>query len=154
MSYLRSSIAPALAAVLWVISSGAQAHDESQYPDWSGQWRRVEGGPPRYDHSKPYGRGQEAPLADEYRRIHEASLADQAEGGQGLYRTSARCIPMGMPWQMYALFPMEFVITPKTTFVLFEIMTSQTRRIYTDGRAWPEDQEPLFTAGKRRPLPR
>jgi hypothetical protein len=105
----------------------------------------VEGGPPRYDHSKPYGRGQEAPLTEEYRRIHEASLADQAEGGQGLYRTSARCVPMGMPWQMYALFPMEFVVTPSTTYVLFEIMTSQTRRIYTDGRAWPEDQEPLFT---------
>jgi hypothetical protein len=76
---------------------------------------------------------------------HEESLADQAAGGQGLYRTSARCIPMGMPWQMYGLFPIEFVFTTKTTFVLSEIMTSQPRRIYTDGRDWPEDQEPLFT---------
>jgi hypothetical protein len=91
------------------------------------------------------GREQEAPLREEYRRIHEASLADQAAGGQGLYRTSARCIPMGMPWQMYALFPIEFLFTANTTFVLSEIMTSQPRRIYTDGRAWPEDQEPLFT---------
>jgi hypothetical protein len=129
-----------------MIAAVAHAQDVKKYPDWSGQWRRVEGGPPRYDHSKPYGRGQEAPLTEEYRRIHEASLADQAEGGQGLYRTSARCIPMGMPWQMYALFPMEFVITPKATFVLFEIMTSQTRRIHTDGREWPKDQDPLFTA--------
>src|SRR5207244_13298022 len=62
------------------------------------------------------------------------------------YRTSARCIPMGMPWQMYGLFPIEFVFTTPTTFVLSEIMTSQPRRIYTDGREWPgEDQEPLFT---------
>jgi hypothetical protein len=72
-------------------------------------------------------------------------LADQATGGQGLYRTSARGIPTGMPWQMYALFPIEFVFTANTTFVLSEIMTSQPRRIYTDGRDWPEDQEALFT---------
>jgi len=138
-------VSAALAAMVAMTPAVAKAHDESKYPDWSGQWRRVEGGPPRYDHSKPYGRGQEAPLTEEYRLIHEASLADQAEGGQGLYRTSARCIPMGMPWQMYALFPIEFVITANTTFVLSEIMTSEPRRIYTDGRAWPEDQEPLFT---------
>jgi hypothetical protein len=142
----RSSIAAAaLATALLVALPCAQAHDESKYPDWSGQWRRVEGGPPRYDHSKPYGRGQEPPLTEEYRLIHEASLADQATGGQGLYRTSARCIPMGMPWQMYGLFPIEFVFTANTAFVLSEIMTSQPRRIYTDGREWPEDQEPLFT---------
>src|SRR5206468_5670917 len=60
--------------------------------------------------------------------------------------TSARCIPMGMPWQMYGLFPIEFVFSTQTTFVLSEIMTSQPRRIFTDGRDWPgEDQEPLFT---------
>ncbi len=142
----RSSIAAAaLVAALLLGFSGARAHDESKYPDWSGQWRRVEGGPPRYDHAKPYGRGQEPPLTEEYRLIHEASLADQATGGQGLYRTSARCIPMGMPWQMYGLFPIEFVFTANTIFVLSEIMTSQPRRIYTDGRNWPEDQEPLFT---------
>jgi hypothetical protein len=135
----------ALTVALLVAAPSAQAHDESKYPDWSGQWRRVEGGPPRYDQTKPYGRGQEAPLTEEYRLIHEASLADQAVGGQGLYRSSARCIPMGMPWQMYGLFPIEFVITGNATFVLSEIMTSQPRRIYTDGRDWPEDQDPLFT---------
>ena len=146
MLYRSSSVAIALAmALLLTPLPGAQAHDESKFPDWSGQWRRVEGGAPRYDHSKPYGRGQEPPLTREYRLIHEASLADQADGGQGLYRTSARCIPMGMPWQMYGLFPIEFVFTANTTFVLSEIMTSQPRRIYTDGHDWPEDQEPLFT---------
>src|SRR5579859_2167153 len=68
MSCLRSTVAPALTAALFIISAGAQAQDVSKYPDWSGQWRRVEGGAPRYDHSKPYGRGQEAPLSEEYRR--------------------------------------------------------------------------------------
>src|SRR5882757_309035 len=110
--------------------AGAQAHDESKYPDWSGQWRRTETGTPRYDPSKPDGRGQQAPLTEEYRKIHEASMADQAIGGQGLYIASVKCIPLGMPFQMGIVFPFELVVTEKTTFVLYEIMTSETRRIY------------------------
>jgi hypothetical protein len=147
MFYRRSIVSVALVAALLTALPGAQAHDAGKYPDWSGQWRRVpDGGPPRYDPTKGYGRAQEPPLTEEYRLIHDKSLADQAEGGQGLYRTSARCLPMGMPWQMYGLFPIEFVITDNTTFVLAEIMTQQPRRIFTDGRQWPGDeQEPLFT---------
>ena len=136
----------ALATALLTTLAGAQAYDESKYPDWSGQWIKLpDGGPPRYDPSKPDGRGQQAPLKEPYRRMHEASMADQAAGGQGLYISSVKCIPMGMPFQMSIVFPFEFVITEKTTFVLYEIMTSQTRRIYTDGRDWPKDQDPTFT---------
>jgi hypothetical protein len=134
-----------LAAAL-AMTGSAQAFDESKYPDWSGQWVKVpDGGPPRYDPSKPDGAGQQAPLIAEYRRIHEASMADQAKGGQGLYISSVKCIPLGMPFEMSIVFPFEFVVTEKTTFILYEIMTSQPRRIYTDGRDWPKDQDPLFT---------
>ena len=139
----RTTIAAMVAAALSLTAAAAQ--DNPRYPDWSGQWRKApDGGPPRYDPSKPDGAGQQAPLRDEYRRIHEASMADQAQGGQGLYVQSVKCIPMGMPFQMSIVFPFEFVITPKTTYVLFEIMTSQPRRIYTDGRDWPKDSEPTF----------
>jgi hypothetical protein len=134
-----------LATALLTTCAGARAFDESRYPDWSGQWIKVpDGGPPRYDPSKPDGRGQQAPLKEPYRRMHEASMADQAVGGQGLYLSSVKCIPLGMPFQMSIVFPFEFVITEKTTFVLYEIMTSETRRIYTDGRDWPQDQDPTF----------
>src|SRR5437879_5797613 len=129
----RSLLGLALAATaaLSLMLPGARAHDESKYPDWSGQWQKVpDGGPPRYDPSKPDGRAQQAPLIEEYRRIHEASMADQATGGQGLYISSVKCIPMGMPYTMSIVFPFEFVITDKTTFILFEVMTSQPRRIY------------------------
>jgi len=140
----RTTIAAMVAAALSLTAAAAQ--DNPRYPDWSGQWRKApDGGPPRYDPSKPDGAGQQAPLKDEYRRIHEASMADQAQGGQGLYVQSVKCIPMGMPFQMSIVFPFEFVITPKTTYVLFEIMTSQPRRIYTDGREWPKDPDPTFT---------
>src|SRR5579871_5270979 len=122
----------ALAAAL-AMTDGARAFDESKYPDWSGQWIKV-----------PDGGGQQAPLTQEYRKIHEASMADQAAGGQGLYISSVKCIPMGMPYTMSIVFPFEFVVTEKTTFILYEIMTSQPRRIYTDGRDWPKDQDPTF----------
>jgi hypothetical protein len=141
----RTTIAVAMVAAALSLTAAA-AQDDQRYPDWSGQWRKApDGGPPRYDPSKPDGAGQQAPLKDEYRRIHEASMADQAQGGQGLYVQSVKCIPMGMPFQMSIVFPFEFVITPKTTYILFEIMTSQPRRIYTDGRDWPKDPDPTFT---------
>jgi hypothetical protein len=139
-----SICAAVLAAVLLTTIAGAQAYDESKYPDWSGQWIKADAGAPRYDPSKPEGRGQQAPLKEKYRLMHEASMADQAAGGQGLYISSVKCIPMGMPFQMGTVFPFEFVITGKTTFILYEIMTSETRRIYTDGRDWPKNEEPTF----------
>src|ERR1700741_244977 len=107
-----------------ILATAASAHDESKYPDWSGQWRwNAMGGGPRYDPSKPAGAAQQAPLTAEFKRIHEESMADQAQGGQGLYAQSAKCIPMGMPFQMSIVpFPLEFIITAKTTLILFEIM--------------------------------
>jgi hypothetical protein len=134
-----------LGAALLAAPPGARAFDEAKYPDWSGQWQKVpDGGAPRYDPSKPAGAGQQAPLKEKYRRIHEASMADQAKGGQGLYYSSVKCIPMGMPYDMSIVFPFEFVITEKTTFMLFEPTTSHPRRIYTDGRGWPKDLDPTF----------
>jgi hypothetical protein len=67
----RSTIAAMVAAALSLTAAAAQ--DDPRYPDWSGQWRKApDGGPPRYDPSRPDGVGQQAPLKDEYRRIHEA----------------------------------------------------------------------------------
>jgi hypothetical protein len=52
------------------------------------------------------------------------------------------CLPPGMPRMMTALFPMEFVFTPAITYILFENV--MPRRIYTDGRPWPNFVEPAF----------
>jgi hypothetical protein len=138
---MRSLIGVLTLAATLATTTGASAHDESKYPDWSGQWRwNPMGGGPRYDPTKPAGAAQQAPLKEEFRRIHEESMADQATGGAGLYVQSTKCIPMGMPFQMSIVpFPLEFIITAKTTFVLFEVMTSEPRRIYTDGRDFPQN---------------
>jgi hypothetical protein len=139
----RAAIGATVLAALGVAMVSAQAHDESKYPDWAGKWRRVEGGPPRYDPSKPRGRGQEPPLTPEWQKVFDAGLAAQAAGGQG-NDTTYQCIPVGMPRQMTSGFPVELVITAKTTYILYESSFSTTRRIFTDGRGWPKDEEPTF----------
>jgi hypothetical protein len=133
----------ALALALGATSVRAQIHDQSRYPDWSGQWDRVpDGGVPRYDPSKPL-RKQEAPLKPDYQAIHEASLKDIDAGGFGL-DTHYACMPMGMPRQMSGISPMEFMFSPSVTHIVFEDVTAHTRRIYTDGRHFPKDREPTF----------
>ena len=47
-----------------------------------------------------------------------------------------------MPRVMSVVYPMEIVITPKTTYILTD--NSEPRRIFTDGREWPKDMEPSF----------
>ena len=140
-----SFIAIAIASALWGTTATAQMVDIGKLPDWAGQWRRVpDGGPPRYDPSKPNGLGQQAPLTPDAQAKLEASLKDQEAGGQGLDVTY-KCIPVGMPRMMSGVFPHEFVFTPDTTFMLFEFMINAPRRIYTDGRPWPQDLgEPTF----------
>jgi hypothetical protein len=139
----NSILSIVLAAALMVPLAGAQAHDESKFPDWSGQWLRNYGGNPRYDPSKPI-RKQEAPLKPEYQARFEASMAAQDVGGHGL-DTAYTCLPQGMPRMMSGVSLMEFLFSPSVTHILFEQLTLAPRRIYTDGRPWPSIEEPTFT---------
>src|SRR5499426_4072852 len=138
---VRSLIGAIALAGMMLTASDARAFDETKYPDWSGQWRRPPGVGNQWDTSSPPRKAQ-APLTAEYRAVYEANLADQAAGGQGTDPTYI-CIPDGMPRAMNVIFPMEIVITPKTTYIMIEYL-SMLRRIYTDGRDWPRDQEPSF----------
>ncbi len=139
----RSSIGSiVLAAALCVPFAGAQAFDESKYPDLKGQWVRADTGPPRYDPTKPSGRGQQAPLKPEYQAVLEASLAEQAKGGQGGDPTYT-CLSPGMPRIMNVYEGVEIVVTPNTTYMLMEHI-HDSRRIFTDGRDWPAEIEPSF----------
>ena len=131
----------AIGIAVGMSADAAQAFDETKYPDWSGQWHRPRGVGIQWDQTKPLGRGQQAPLTAEYQARFEASLADQAKGGQG---EDARftCVPPGMPRIMTIIWPAEFVILPKITYVNFE--NHMPRRIYTDGRSFPTNEEPSF----------
>jgi hypothetical protein len=136
----------ALTMALLATTHNIRAADDAKYPDWRGQWSRfaVSGlpGQPSHDQTKPWGRGQEAPLTPEYQAILEASIADQAQGGLGNFPTTTGRAA-GMPHMMMAFVPLEFVVTPDTTYILIG-MYDHFRRIYTDGRDWPADIEPSF----------
>src|ERR1700678_1210903 len=61
----RSLIGVAAVGAAMMMTSTAQAFDDAKYPDLSGQWVAVRlgvGGLPAFDPTKPWGRGQQAPL--------------------------------------------------------------------------------------------
>jgi hypothetical protein len=126
-----------LAAGLCMLAVGAQAFDESRYPDWKGKWERKTGERPVWVQA-----GDKAPLTPEYQALFEWNVADQKAGGHGT-EPSWMCLPPGMPRIMNVFEQMEIVITPSTTFFLLSHI-HDNRRVYTDGRDWPSEIEPTF----------
>ena len=65
--------------LMLTMAVGADAQ-EKKYPNWRGEWNavvpRLPGQQLRFDPSKPFGKGQEAPLTEEYKKIHEDNLAE------------------------------------------------------------------------------
>jgi hypothetical protein len=136
----------AFAALLASIAS-AEAFDDAKYPDLSGQWLVVRppvGGQPPFDPTKPWGKGQQAPLTPEYQAVLDASLADQANGGQGNWHSGGRCMPPGMPGMMNGYGDLEIIVQPEITYFLIEHNIQNHRRIYTDGRDWPAEVDRTF----------
>jgi hypothetical protein len=127
--------------LLFTGTVGVSAQPQSSLPDWSGQWTRGPGMGNGWDPTKPQGLAQQAPLTPEYRALFEAMLADKRLGGLGGDPTGL-CLPHGMPRMMIGIYPIEFVVTAKVTYVLTDYTTH--RRIFTDGRAWPNEPLPSF----------
>ena len=123
-------------------------HAES-LPDWSGVWAPVES--PLFDPSaaeRPESKGLDLyqmrdypPYNAEYEGKYRQILDDN-KAGKPSNDPAARCLPLGMP-RMMALYPVEFIISRARTTILFE-QYSQVRRIFTDGRKHPDDQDPTF----------
>jgi hypothetical protein len=149
MRGLGQIVAGAFVAAMLAAGLPARAFDDAKYPDWNGQWTRLPpafGGQPTWDSSKPWGRGQEAPLTPEYQAIFEANEADQAAGGFGT-TTGWRCLAWGMPAMMMDFQPMEIIVLPEVTYVRTSDTQFTVRRIFTDGRDWPAAIEPAFRGG-------
>jgi hypothetical protein len=141
MLYRNSISAIALLAAMCATFAESRAWDDPNYPNMKGQWLTI-GGPTRFDPSKPPGPGQGAPLTAEYQALFEANIKDQAAGGHGLDRTYT-CHDPGMPRVTNGYGQIEFVVTPKATHILI-MHIHDNRRIFTDGRAWPEEIVPTF----------
>jgi hypothetical protein len=140
----RSPIgAIAVVATLLITTGIAAAFDDAKYPDLSGAWERTGGAAPRFDNSKPRGLAQKPPLTAEYQALFEASIADQATGGQGNH-TVYRCLAWGMPAMMNGYAPLEIVVMPETTYMLIDDGNDSFRRIFTDGRKFPDEAQATF----------
>jgi hypothetical protein len=159
MIFRSSSAITAAVTAAMVVASASAAADGARYPDWKGAWTRwfppgsvlepnggfTAGGQPSHDQTKPWGQGQEAPLTPEYEKVFEASLADQANGGEGnFFDHSVRCMPGGMPLMTIAFGAMEYIVTPHTTYIALG-GGEPLRRVFTDGRDWPTDLDPAPT---------
>jgi len=131
----RGAIGAAALAAALLSWSSAQAFDETKYPDMRGQWNRVAGSPNWVPVAGP------PPLSPEYRKVFEEDRADMESGGQGTHWPSAYCVPQGMPAMMNLYDPMEIVITQDVTYILISHINDSYRRIYTDGRDWPQEGE-------------
>jgi len=126
-----------LAASLLATPSVAQVVDFGKYPDFKGQWVRT-GNPNNWrELAGP------APLTPEYQKIFEAITADLKSGGPGNW-PSTFCTPAGMPAMMSFYDPAEIIVMPDITYILISHNDDSYRRIYTDGRAWPENPEVTF----------
>jgi hypothetical protein len=121
------------------VASGSEAQviDFGKYPNIAGGWGRSE--------VYQWARGEKPPLTREYQAVLDANLADRKVGGHGT-DTMYRCFPPGMPRAMHVYSPMEIVITPGTTYLLIDHIHDD-RRIFTDGRDWPEGEVELSFSG-------
>lgn len=138
------------ASAALMLAAAAQAQDAAipradgyaeleRLPDWTGVWAP--------DWSLLFGAGGAGPPAQPqltpasaeklaaFRAKQEAEGVDQ--------HAQAHCIPPGMPGIMRQPYPIEILFTPGRVTIFAETY-AQARRIYTDGRALPEDPDALF----------
>jgi hypothetical protein len=131
-------VAAALAAVALLAhasTSVAQGTPSAKvYPEWKGQWARVGSldWPP-----EGYRKAGAPPLTAEYEAVWKRNEALR-EQGLPAGDPTAKCLLPGMPRMMKMDLPMEVIVTPRITYV-YGAWDSQFRRIFTDGRAWPEE---------------
>src|SRR5258706_666654 len=120
---LYRSLIGTVALGLVAVVVDAQAFDQAKYPDWTGAWRRIPvagvTGQPGYDQTKRLGPAQQAPLTTEAEAVLQASMEDQAKGGQGNYPTYVFISP-GIPPMMTSYGSVEIVLTTRTTANLFQ----------------------------------
>jgi hypothetical protein len=137
MRYRRSICALALATALAATPAAAQVVDFGKYPNLKGQWAR-KGNPNNW-----IALAGPPPLTPEYQKVWADIQADLKAGGPGNW-PSTFCIPAGMPAMMSFYDPAEIIVMPEITYILISHNDDSYRRIYTDGRGWPEDPERTF----------
>jgi hypothetical protein len=122
-----------------VINSPPAAKDWAalaQLPDWSGTWV------PLPEDPFPLGRNEPKWKPEAARQIESQKAADKAGNPQNVF---VNCLPEGMPdFVLMTVAATEFLFTPGRVTILGEFDGNRLRRIYTDGRAHPDDPDLTF----------
>lgn len=124
----------------------------NKLPDWSGVWNNVSGfdyaelrepdghlTPGQLPNPAPYNPEYAARMAEQH-RLAEAAIA---AGGAPAERKGGTCPWPGMPNLNFTPYGFEFLFTPGRVTMLWSAY-SMSRRIYTDGRKFPDEVEESY----------
>ncbi len=101
-------------------------------PDMTGVWERAEG--IRFNPT-----GELPPFNAEFAARYKAASEARARG-EVVADPTSKCLPQGMPRFMVASYPLEVLQTKGQVTIIAE-WSSQVRRIFTDGRPHPPEDE-------------
>jgi len=128
------------AALKTAAGGGKVSPPYSQLPDWSGLWTAAGGG--SFFDPGPGGVAPKlTPMAAAMVKQGTEQLAKGIEYDENL----SQCGPPGYPRWLVIPFLREFIVRPEETWLTSET-TNNVRRIYTDGRGHPPEEEryPLY----------
>ncbi|HZV18519.1 MAG TPA: hypothetical protein VFF84_07520 [Sphingobium sp.] len=109
----------------------------AELPAFEGVWQADRGSVTRLRAAEG-----DAPLTAQARAVVDAYNAAKADG-RNTQTEGANCMPVGLPGAMRYPYPIEIIYSPGKVNIVIETH-SQVRAIHTDGRALPEDPDPLF----------
>jgi hypothetical protein len=107
-------------------------------PDWTGLWTRVATPLFKFDPAQPSVQQTTAELTPAFAEKHKEKLERVAKGVE--WDPISSCIPPGYPRWLTEPFLREFVLRPEQSLLINE-MVNDIRRIYTDGRQHPPEDE-------------
>jgi hypothetical protein len=119
----------------------ARYADLDQLPDFRGLWF------PGFAFGS--GPAEEPKLKGSYKEHYESEMAKVAANpNYEIFEGSNNCEPPGMPYFMTMPYSLEFLFTPGKITVMQEAHM-MIRRIFTDGRPFPEKPDPSYFGDSR-----
>jgi hypothetical protein len=148
MKTLRAGLL-AFAAAVATTSIAAAAPAPAGPPDWKGIWNPAERNmfdPTAFTRPENQGKGAQdireyPPYRPEWEAKYVQKLVDNKAGKPT--DPTGGCVPGGMPRIMTTPYPFEFIIEKDRVIILHEI-SSQVRRIWTDGRPHPDELDATY----------
>ena len=123
-------------------AKGGQKLEWNRLPDWSGIYSRPLDKGFNFDVDQPKDVPSSAKLTPEFQAKLLKRIADLEKGIE--WDPISACGPPGHPRWLTEPFLREFIVTPSQTWLINE-MVNDIRRIHTDGRDHPPEEDLLHT---------